>query len=379
MRSSPSFPPGKIDNADSGESRAKTSEPPTAGRSLSSRPAPAPSIPSIPRIAPWERVGESDRPPMSLSSLPTDSSAPPPNSQPRPPVAPPVLASDILRDDVAPLAPAQRLIIMWLLLFSLAFGVAAVFSFLGIFPPSLLQASAATAIIAAFAALLPVPYAVRALLAVTASLVPLVLGAQGEGPLAAMHGRGALFDQATIVALTILPGALLFRSRYRAFKVARVILALALIASIPAEIGFGLTTWDATAPLVTRVADAVVLLAVLGAGFGFMGAETTAFGAFWGALIVTTHATGIGLRASGWVIGKEDFFEPHAWSFIAGGVGEWVAATLAAHAIFQLFAALLGKWARRVDVHQIVGISAETKSEPDRLGEDDRPESLGDD
>ena len=378
MRSSPSFPPGKIENADSGETRAKTSEPPQA-RSLSSRPAPPASLPSIPRIAPWEQIGGSDRPPMSMTTLPTDSTPPPPSSQSRVPVAPPVLASDILREDVAPLAPAQRLIILWLLLFSLAFGAAAVFSFLGIFPPALFQASAATAVIAALAALLPVPYTVRAILGVTASLVPLVLGAHGEGPLAAMHGRGALFDQATLVALTILPGALLFRSRYRAFKVARVILALALIASVPAEIGFGLTAYDAAAPLVTRVADGIVLLAVLGAGFGFMGAETTAFGAFWGALIVTTHAAGIGLRASGWIAGSDAFLAPHAWTFVAGGVGEWVAATLAAHAIFQLFAALLGKWARRVDVHQIVGISAETASEPEHLGEDERPESLGDD
>ena len=377
MRSSPSFPPGKIDNADSGETRAKTSEPPQAPRgTMSSRPPP--SLPSIPRIAPWEQIGGSERPPMSMTTLPTDSTPPPPNSQ-RQPVAPPVLASDILRDDVAPIAPAQRLIILWLLLFSIAFGAAAVFSFLGIFPASLLQTSAATAVIAAFAALLPVPYTIRALLAVTASLVPLVLGAHGEGPLAAMHGRGALFDQATLVALTILPGALLFRSRYRAFKVARVILALALLASIPAEIGFALTTIDAAAPLVTRVADGIVLLAVLGAGFGFMGAETTAFGAFWGALIVTTHAAGIGLRASGWIAGSAAFLGPHAWTYVAGGIGEWVAATLAAHAIFQLFAALLGKWARRVDVHQIVGVSAETKSEPEHLGEDERPEALGDD
>ena len=319
---------------------------------------------------------------MSMSALSNaaESYPPPPSSRPPTPVLPPVLASDILRDDVAPIAPAQKAIILWLILFSLAFGTAAIFSWLGLIPRSVLVGSAATAAVAAVAAFLPVPYTLRALFAAAAGLIPLVLGAQGNGPLLAMHSRGDQLDIATLAALTFLPGVLLFRSRYRAFLVARVLLGLALVLSLPAELGFALAALDQAVPLFTRLADGVVFVAVLGACFGFMGAETTGFGAFWGALIVTTHAAGIAARGlpaasdppSTWLSAQ------HA-AYFAGGLGEWLAATLAAHAIFQLLASLLAKQARRVDVHRIVGPSAERTSDPDHIGEDDRPESLGED
>ena len=322
-----------------------------------------------------------ERPPMSLSAMPPADSYPPaPSSRPSMLLCPPVLASDILRDDVAPIAPAQRAIILWLILFSLAFGSAAVLSLLGFFPSSMLIGSAATAAVAALAALLPVSYVTRALLGAAAGLIPLVLGAVGIGPLSAMHMGGDWLDLAPLTALTFLPGALLFRARYRAFTIARVLLGVALVLSLPAEISFAVTALNEAAPMVTRVADGVVFVAILGSCFGFMGAETTALGAFFGALIVTTHAAGIGLRGfpafseipSRWI-------SPPRWLFLTSGLGEWLAATLVAHAIFQLLAALLSTRARRVDVHRIVGVSAETAGDPNELGEDERPESLGDD
>jgi hypothetical protein len=374
-----------------GESRPAPSEPPER-RTASSRPAPRgsypsnPSVPSIPSItAPI--VTEKplsdppiERPPMSMSAIANDSYPPPPSSRPATPIMPPVLASDILRDEVAPIAPAQKAIVLWSILFSLAFGTAAVFSWIGIIPRSVLLGAAVTAIAAAIAALLPVPYTIRALLAAGAGWIPLAMGVRGNGPLAAMHSRGDLIDIATLAALTFLPGVLLFRSRYRAFLIARILLGVALVLALPAEVGFAMAALDQAVPLLTRIADGVVFVGVLGACFGFMGAETTGFGAFWGALIVTTHAAGIAARGlpnatdpiSTWITGQR-------LGFFAAGFGEWLAATLAAHAIFQLLAALLAKQARQVDVHRIVGPSAETASAPDRLGEDDRPESLGDD
>ncbi|HEX7666470.1 MAG TPA: hypothetical protein VF407_18215 [Polyangiaceae bacterium] len=360
--------------------RLEASEPPENRRNPPSS-IPAPPT-SVPRIAPWEMTDvalpPSQRPPMSMSTLPNDSVPPPPSSAPRP-VAPPILASDILRDDVAPVAPAQKLIVAWLVLFSLAFGTAAIFAWLGIFAHELFVPSVVTAIVAACAALLPVPYLTRALLAAMASLVPLALGAQGYGPLAAMRTRGDWLDASTIAALTFLPGVLLFRSRYRAFRMARILLGVALVLSIPAELDFAMAALNLSTPLVTRIADGVVFAAVLGAGFGFMGAETTGLGTLWGALIVTTHAAGIGLRAFAPIVGQPGILAKHAGFYISGGFGEWVAATLAAHAIFQLLAAVSAKSARKVDVHQIVGISAEHPSEPTRMGEDERPEALGDD
>ncbi|MEO8799172.1 MAG: hypothetical protein ABI551_14885, partial [Polyangiaceae bacterium] len=326
---------------------------------------------SAPHIAPWEMndiAVPSERPPMSMSTLPTDSIPPAaPSSAPQP-IAPPILASDILRDEVAPVAPAQRLIVAWLILFALAFGTAAVFAWLGIFAHELFVPSAVMAIVAGCAALLPIPYGTRAVLAAMVSLVPLMLGTQGYGPLAAMRARGDWLDASTIAALTFLPGVLLFRSRYRAFRAARILLGVALILSIPAEVDFAMVALNLSTPLVTRIANGVVFVTVLGASFGFMGAETTGLSTLWGALIVTTHAAGIGLRAFGPMVGQPGLFAKHASFFVAGGVGEWIAATLAAHAIFQLLAVVSAKAARKVDVHRIVGISAEHPNAPTRIG-----------
>lgn len=387
MGSSRSFPPGKLSTAESDPRPAAPSEPPER-RNASSRPAPRASYPSAPSIPPTPVVMEKpiteppfERPPMSMSALPNIDSYPPspPSSRPAS-IKPPILASDILRDEIAPVAPAQKLIILWSILFSVAFASAAIFSWVGLTTDTVLVGSAITAVAAALAALLPAPYGLRALLAATAGLIPLALGVYGSGPLAAMRSRGNLIDIATLVALTFLPGVLLFRSRYRAFLIARILLGVALVLSLPAEIGFAMTALDEGAPLLVRAANGVVFVGVLGAASGFMGAETTGFGAFWGALIVTVHSAGMAARGlpalsdppSTWISEKH-------LGFFAAGFGEWLAATLAAHAIFQLFAAFLAKQARKVDVHRIVGPSAETESAPDRLGEDDRPESLGDD
>ena len=383
MGSSRSFPPGKVSTAE-GEARPASSEPPER-RSASSRPAPRGSIPSVPSIPSLPiaviETPLSELPPMSMSALPNaDTYPPPPSSRPPSPIKPPVLASEMLRDEVAPIAPAQRAIVLWSILFSMAFGTAAIFSWVGLIPHSVLLGAAVTAVVAAVAALLPAPYAVRALLAAAAGLIPLALGVRGDGPLSALHSRGDLLDVATLAALTFLPGVLLFRSRYRAFLIARILLGVALLLSVPAEFAFAQSALDAATPLFTRLADGIAFVGVLGGCFGFMGAETTGFGAFWGALIVSSHAAGIAAR--GLPTASDP---PSTWlsmahlSFLAGGLGEWLAATLAAHAIFQLLAALWAKQARRVDVHRIVGPSAETESAPDRLGEDERPESLGDD
>jgi len=314
-----------------------------------------------------------DPPPMSMSSIAT--SVPIPPSIP-PPCKPPVLASDILREEVAPFRPAQRAVRAWLGAYALAFALAATASMYGFGAPmpGALEGAWVTAIVAAIAAIAPVPYAARASLAAIAGLVPLTLGALGEGPLAAIGFEGPVPSVAGIVLVTFLPGALLFRARYRAFRAARGILGIALALAAPALFFLGAGAIDAAADLVERVSDAAVLVASLAAFGGFMGEETTGGGNGVAALIVVTHAlrlpiiAGSGLAAAIATGSSDDVARwiEHAaairyglWGPPIAGIGEFIGSALVAYALFQLLAVLFAREARKVDVHRIVGPSAE--------------------
>src|SRR5205085_2614346 len=155
-------------------------------------------------------------PPVSTTSLPLDARPLPP----RPAfVKPPVLASDILREEVAPIAPAQSAARIAVGCFGLAFACLALASFFGIVPraPGIFLGSLGTALVAGVAVVVPAPYAARASMAAVAGLVPLTLGATGEGPLAAVGHEGSMRAGLGLVVVTVLPGVLLFRARYRAF------------------------------------------------------------------------------------------------------------------------------------------------------------------
>jgi len=292
---------------------------------------------------------------MSTSSLPPD--VQPISIAPLPPIKPPVLASDILREEVAPIAPAQRAVRIWLVGFAMAFALVAVASRLGFGPPSrnVFNGSLATAVVALLAALLPAPYAARASLAIIAGLVPLALGAMGEGPLAAVGFQGHLAGAAGLVLITLLPGALFFRARYRAFRAARVILAVTLLLSLPAMVGLVLGA-IADGEIVPRIMGGATLLATLTAFFGFMGEETTGGCGRWALLIILVHATRLGVQTLGQGSGVYG-----QWGFVIGAAGEFAAAAIVSFALFQLLAVAFAREARKVDVHRIVGPGAEDR------------------
>ena len=273
------------------------------------------------------------------------------------PIKPPVLASDILREEVAPIAPAQRAVRIWLVGFALAFAAVAVASRLGFGPHSrnVFNGSLATAIVALLAALLPAPYAARASLAVIAGLVPLALGAAGEGPLAALGFEGGFWAASGLLLVTLLPGALFFRARYRAFRAARIILALTILASAPAMVGLALGA-IADGEALPRIIHGTTLLIALTAFCGFMGEETTGACTAWALFVIFGHATRLGLQTLG---GGSQLYG--SWGFVVGAIGEFVAAALVAFAIFQLLAVAFAREARKVDVHRIVGPGAEDR------------------
>ncbi len=294
-----------------------------------------------------------EQPPVSTTSLPVDAVDEPVVTAK---IKPPVLASDILREEVAPIAPAQGALRIWLAAFAIAFAAGAAASWAGFGPrsPGVVTGCLATAFVALLAATLPVPYAVRASLAAVSGLVPLAMGVRSEGPLAALGFEGTGHAAALLVLTTLLPGALLFRARYRAFRAARVLLVLALAASAYGLVILVMHALSPDASFLARAADAGLACAALTAFFGFLGEETTGACTAWAVLLVAAYTVRLGLQT---VVESGD---PYGrWGFLVGALGASVSGMVVAFAVLQLLATLLANEARKVDVHRIVGPSAE--------------------
>src|SRR5580658_10391339 len=153
-------------------------------------------------------------PPMSTTSLPPGRESVPST---RSVVKAPILASDILREEIAPLAPARSALRALLVPLSLGLLIWGGASLAGLTPGPPFEASAAfiTAGAAGLAALIPGPYGARAVLAILAGFLPLVLGVRGEGPLALLGAQGEVAAGSGVVLATLLPASLFFRSQYR--------------------------------------------------------------------------------------------------------------------------------------------------------------------
>jgi hypothetical protein len=260
----------------------------------------------------------------------------------------PLLASEVLREELAPLEPARHMCRLWLLAVAACLTALSVGMRLGIGLPGVRLDAATVGFSAAGAvaaiAILPFPYALRAGLVVLVGGALAALGLRGAGPLAALGAGGATLSDATrVLMLATLPAALLFRARYRAFTPARVLLAVAVALSLP-FVGFEVAeALSASTPVMLRVAGgANVVLVGLGL-FGFMGAGSTGAGSLWASLVLVGAPAEIALRqltplgsaAGGWL------------TFPAAAVGVLAAAVLVSLGLFQLLAAALAPAARR--------------------------------
>jgi hypothetical protein len=292
-------------------------------------------------------------PPMSTTSLPSSAE---PVAGPPSDVKPPILASDILREEVAPLAPAAAAMRSWLLALAASFGLLAATSYEGVLPVArfALEASLVTAGAAGVAWTSAVPYSPRAALGALAGALPLVLGIEGMGPLSILGAEGRNEAAAMLVLLTVLPAALFFRARYRAFGAARAFLAVALLLAAPAVLLLGRGSLATGTPFAVRLCDMVVVIAILATFSGFLGAETTGACTIWGvALLVLTPTRDLVAALA------PDASASRIGGATAGCLGLSLAGTVVSLALYQLLAATFARRARRVDVHRIVGPSAE--------------------
>lgn len=309
---------------------------------------------------------------MSTTSLPANAR----RSASRLSVRPPILASDILREEVAPRAPARTTIRVWLAAFAGACALSAVAAHLGFGPHTsrVFEGSLLTAAIAAVGAAVPAPYMVRAIVAVLAGSALLGLGALERGPLAPLGHQGVTHAISALALTTLLPAALLFRARFRAFRAARIVLTVALACALPAVVLGVLGALDASAPLPVRIADGAVAAAALTGLLGYMGAETSAGCDRWAALILVLGSLRVAVQAPqllGAIAERSSLAADAtdgAWGYVIAAILTLAATTIAAFGLFQILAIALGSRARTVDVHQIA-------AKPDRGREE---ESAGD-
>jgi hypothetical protein len=143
------------------------------------------------------------------------------------------------------------------------------------------------------------------------------------------------------VTLSILPAALIFRARYRAYGQARRVLAVAILMSVPYGLVQAAALSTFTEPL-EGLAALLVLGVLLASLSGFMGEHTTAGGVVWAALLLVILPADLAFRgfSSGW--GAE------AWLHLRVGAGTAAAALLVALGAYQILAGWLGDDARRI-------------------------------
>jgi hypothetical protein len=272
---------------------------------------------------------------------------PPSSDSPR---AKPLLASEALRDDLAPVDPLARAARIWGTLAGLAFGA------LAFLPASLAGVPGShaghtsfhlgLAVTTVAVSLLPLRYAWRAAVLVFVAVACGLLGIAGRGPAAALAAITGEWGLLHLLAGTALPAALLFRARYRAFRGARIILLTALVLTLPyaAYAAFAVASGGAIAvQIVSAAAVLVVLLSLL----GFMGAETTGGGNAMAILQIL--AVSAQLLAA--LVATVDLGRQPLWG--AGALGSVLAfsaaSLLGSLGAFQLLSWQYGPQARSVD------------------------------
>ncbi|HEU4405242.1 MAG TPA: hypothetical protein VFS43_08125 [Polyangiaceae bacterium] len=273
----------------------------------------------------------------------------------------PILASDVLKDEVAPLEPwaktarwacaAAAALLLALTLGPLNASLASALPFarpaggaaaLGF---ALSPGGLAFAVGFGAVALLPLPYGLRAIALSSLGVGLLLQGMATSG--GALHGvfsaplEGPNGVAARTVAAVCLPAALFFRAHYRAYRGARALLALAFLLALP-FIVHAVSLTELGPPWV-RLSSASSLLAVAASLVGFMGAGTTALASAWALAMLAVLPLDLALRpvamggplAAPWLVGVA------VWALACG---------LSALGLFQMLASLLAKYAREVDV-----------------------------
>jgi hypothetical protein len=271
----------------------------------------------------------------------------PPELNDGPATRKPVLASEALREDLAPEEPWVGVSRAWSVFGGLLLIASSTPTALLVLrheaPLAAALPAAALGALAVFAGLLPLPYRVRALAMLMVCFAALGLTFFGAGPLVPLQRQLGEWWLAHVVTALLLPAALLFRERYRALPRARYLLAVAELLTL-AFVGFcaihimGQNLW-------AQVASGVAIVFVVLSWLGFMGAQVPVAGSLLAALLF--GAVSVQLAAA--VVGEPSSSNAELADRIVAVVGFIAANALGTVGLAQLVAALSWDEARAID------------------------------
>jgi hypothetical protein len=259
---------------------------------------------------------------------------------------PPILASEVLCEDLAPLEPGRSASRLWDLGFAglyLAIGTALRFGFgLSSAEPNAGAVCLAAAAASCVTAIAPFPYLWRATVGGLIGAALVALGVGGVGPLALLGNPASSIgaELSRTVAFVVLPAALLFRSHYRVFAKRRILVAVSLLAALPFIISDVIALLDG--PIVMRLGAAIALTAVFSALGAVASTPTITVSAWTAQSLVAAAALDIGLR---------DLYlqpPPHAgfFAFTVTGVSFFAALVPMGLGLFQVLASIYAPRAR---------------------------------
>jgi hypothetical protein len=351
------------DDVPSGTRVANDAAPEEPDGSKMEEKAPDPENSEGPANASPTKTSTSDEPPppSPINEPPPADPTEPPTGQLSPlpdqvvPDAPakPLLASEALMEDLAPLEPSRDVARFWCAVVGVGFAALGALPLLGLRPGGKLTAGLSFFLggVTLVAALTRVSYRQRAFAMLVIGLLVAVTGLGGTGPAAFISNDAPWLGVTRALAATALPGALLFRARYRAYAGARWLLGAAFVLSLPYIVWAGARVFSPVPDLST--AGAIVALVVTLVGLvGFMGKETTGAGTYVGLSVLFGFGTDLLLSDSSHPGTLE------AWSSIAttvlGSIAFIAATGLSALGLFQLLASRLSGDARRIDLHAAI-------------------------
>jgi len=336
---------------------AHVSEPPQPPAQMV---APPPTdAPADPPAQPFP-LGETPRPPAPPPSYPRETRLPSdslPDPARRPVAHKPLLASEALMEDLAPVEPARRRARGWCAGVGAASLLIGGLPLLGVLGGGMTAAIPwfVTGAIAVVAGVTPVTYRQRAVAMVVLGLLTGVVALQGAGGALMLADGGSGWGLARLFTAVAIPAALLFRAQYRAYAGARIFLGLALCVSLPFAVHTVFALFDGGG--VTTAAAVLVLGILAGSLAGFMGSETTGAGAYMAYATLIGLALDLGVRG----LGKGPLIGVATGAVAFGG-----AAALASLGGFQILAWRFAADARRIDLHspRRDSMSPESRREP---------------
>jgi len=258
----------------------------------------------------------------------------------------PVLASEILREVLAPLAPWSRSLRVWDVVFAFVLAAIGVSVHLEILVPTrggpLLDFVLCGVLLVCAA--VPGSYAVRGAGALLVGLLLFSLGLFRVGPLGdwVPPNESAIAYGLSFPAMVVLPAALLLRDRYPQYVGAKHALLIAFVLTLPAIVVRIIVI--ASGPLAASVAAGVTLGAFALSLVGFMGIGTTGVSRLLAGAIIVAACSERAVRVF--------------WTQTAdGGVTDLraaivlsIAGALASKGLFMVLAGVLARYARRMDL-----------------------------